>query len=41
MILTTAHLVNDHRTVMDTRYITRTEDFFESLEAARTYRIRP
>lgn len=38
MIVTTAHL---HRTVMATQYIKRTEDFFEALEAAQTYRIRP
>ena len=55
MIVTTAHLVNDHRLVMDIQYSTydslyyvsfgnqcikRTDDFFEALEAARTYRIR-
>lgn len=53
MIVTTAHLVNDHRLVMeystyDSLYyvsfgnqcIKRTDDFFEALEAARTYRIR-
>lgn len=55
MIVTTAHLVNDRRIVMDIQYSTydrlyyvsfgnecikRTDDFFEALEAARTYRIR-
>lgn len=54
MIVTTAHLVNDHKLVMDIQYsshdslyyvsfgnqcIKRTDDFFEALEAARTYRI--
>lgn len=38
MIVTTAHL---HRTVMSTQCIKRTEDFFEALEAAQTYRILP
>lgn len=55
MIVTTAHLVNDYRIVIDIQYsaydrlyyvsfgnqcIKRTDDFFEALEASRTYRIR-